>query len=142
MNEKESNKRKYIFANKLHRQIFQLVSLAALLPAIILIVGLYYLIFGITASEMAIPEAIAYNIIPAAKKVVVVLLIATPVIITAILFWAYKISHTIIGPFDRIVRELDERVEGKIIGHILVRKKDKFWPLVEKINKLIDKAEK
>jgi len=141
MNEK-NRKRRFVFANQLHRQIFMLVSLAALLPAIILIVGLYYLIFGITANEVAMPEVLAYNIIPAAKKVVSVLLLITPAIIVGILAWAYNITHSIIGPFDRIVRELDERITGKIIGHILIRKKDKFWPLVERINKLLDKAEK
>ncbi|MCM8779591.1 MAG: hypothetical protein NC914_00335 [Candidatus Omnitrophica bacterium] len=136
------NKRKLVFANKLHRQIFILVSVAALLPAVIASIGLYYLIFGITANEVAIPESIAYNIIPAAKKAAVVILLVTPLAIGVILFFAWKISHAIIGPFDRIVRELDERIEGKIIGHILIRKSDKFWPLVEKINKLLDKAEK
>jgi len=140
MNE-NNNKRKFVFANKLHRQIFLLVSLAALLPTIIVTIGLYYVIFGITANEVAIPEAIAYNIIPAAKKVALLILITTPIAIGVILFIAWKISHAIIGPFDRIVRELDERIEGRIIGHILVRKKDKFWPLVERINKLIDKSE-
>ncbi|MCM8771012.1 MAG: hypothetical protein NC936_03995 [Candidatus Omnitrophica bacterium] len=136
------NKRKLVFANKLHRQIFILVSVAALLPAVIASIGLYYLIFGITANEVAIPESIAYNIIPAAKKAAVVILLVTPLAIGVILFFAWKISHAIIGPFDRIVRELDERIEGKIIGHILIRKSDKFWPLVEKINKLIDKIER
>ena len=136
----ENNKRKFVFANKLHRQIFLLVSLAALVPTTIVTIGLYYVIFGIFANEVAIPESIAYNIIPAAKKVALVISIATPVVIGIMVFLSWKISHTIIGPFDRIVRELDERIEGKIIGHILIRKSDKFWPLVERINKLIDKS--
>jgi sensor histidine kinase YesM len=138
----ENNKRKLVFANKLHQQIFLLVSLAALLPTTIVTIGLYYVIFGIFANEVAIPESIAYNIIPAAKKVALVIFIATPIVMGVMIFLAWKISHAIIGPFDRIVRELDERIEGKIIGHILVRKKDKFQPLVERINKLLDKTQR
>jgi len=135
----KNNKRKRAFANKIHREIFWLVFLAALLPASIVMVLLYYLIFNITAEQMVIPEAIAYNLLPAAKRVIVILLFAAPLCIAAILIFAYNISHRIIGPFDRIVKELGECVEGKKKNHILVRKNDKFKPLVDKINKLLDR---
>lgn len=133
------NRRIRSFANKLHRQTFLLVFIAALTPTAIATICLYYLIFGITSMQMIIPEAIAYNIIPAAKTVSTILLVATPAVIIVILFFAYRITHTIVGPFDRIVREIDEVATGKKEGHIIIRKKDKFWPLVEAINKLIDK---
>ncbi|MBU0759889.1 MAG: hypothetical protein KKC66_01975 [Candidatus Omnitrophica bacterium] len=135
----KNNKRKRAFANKLHKEIFWLVFIAALVPAAIVMVLLYYLIFNITAEQMVIPEAIAYNLIPAAKKVIVILLFSAPICTAAILFFAYKISHRIIGPFDRIVRELRECTEGKKKDHIVIRKNDKFTPLVDKINKLLDK---
>ncbi|MBU3911797.1 MAG: hypothetical protein KKD90_04345 [Candidatus Omnitrophica bacterium] len=135
----KNNKRKRAFANKIHKEIFWLVFVAALLPAIIVMVLLYYLIFNITAEQMVIPEAIAYNLIPAAKKVIVILLFAAPLSIAAILLFAYKLSHRIIGPFDRIVTELGECAEGRKKGPIVIRKNDKFKPLVDKINKLLDK---
>ena len=136
---KKGNKRKKGFANKLHREIFLLVFLAAFLPAGIVAISLYYLIFGVTAEQFGIPEIIAYNIIPASRKVTAILLLATPVSIFTILILAYKISHKIIGPFDRIIKELNERIEGKRKGHIQIRKTDKFRPLVDRINKLLDK---
>lgn len=132
-----SNKRRIGFANKLHAQIFLLVSAAAVIPAAIAAVALYYLIFGITAEQVAIPEAIAYNIIPAAKRVVAILMVATPIAIVIILAAAYKISHAIVGPFDRIIRDLDDRVAGVKQGPIVLRKGDKFQPLVDRINKLL-----
>lgn len=135
----KNNKRKRAFANKLHKEIFWFVFVAALVPAAIVMVLLYYLIFNITAEQMVIPEAIAYNLIPAAKKVIAILLFAAPICIGAILLLAYKLSHRIIGPFDRIVRELGECAEGRKKDHILIRKNDKFKPLVDKINKLLDK---
>jgi hypothetical protein len=115
--------------------------LAALLPVLIATICLYYLIFGITAMEMGIPEGIIYNIIPAAQKVTLILIIAAPVTILTILFFANKLSHAIVGPFDRIVRELDEHLKGQRKGHIVLRKGDKFVPLVDKINLLLDKTE-
>ena len=132
-------KRKKLFANKMHRDIFLLILLASLLPAIIVAICLYYLIFSVTASQFAIPEAIAYNIIPAAKKVTFILLVAAPISILVMLIFVYKITHKIIGPFDRIVQELDECMKGKREGRIVIRKADKFWPLVQRINKLLDK---
>ena len=135
----DKHRGKVIFANRMHKDIILLVLLASLAPTMLVTISLYFLIFGITASQIGIPESIAYNIIPAAKRVVLILSIAMPVLITTILFFAYKISHMILGPFDRIVRELDELVTDKKNSHIFVRESDKFWPLVNNINRLIDK---
>jgi hypothetical protein len=136
------NRRKKLFANKMHRDIFMLILLASLFPAIIVTVCLYFLIFNITASQFGIPEAIAYNILPAARKVTVILLCTAPPSIMLIIIFAFRITHDIIGPFDRIVQELDQRIEGKKQGGISVRKADKFWPLVSRINKLLGKLNK
>ncbi len=133
------NRRRRVFANKIHREIFLAIFLPVFLTAAIVSVAIYYLIFGITAEQVAIPEAIAYNLIPASEKVTVILLFSALPIILAILIFAYKVSHKIVGPFDRIVRELDERIKGENRNHITVRKGDKFKPLVDNINKLLDK---
>ena len=91
------------------------------------------------AEQMLFPEAIAYNIIPAAKKVALMMLALAPFSIIIILSMAYKITHRIVGPYERIVRELDEHLENKRGGHIILRKNDKFLSLVERINKLLDR---
>ena len=135
----KNNKRYRTFANKLHREIFLTVLAAALLPCFIVTIALYYLIFNVMSGQLGIPEAIAYNIIPAARKVSLYLILAAPASVFVILILAYKITYRLIGPFDRIVRELDECVKGKKLDHIIIRKKDKFQPLVNNINKLIDK---
>ena len=137
MNKK--NRRTKTFANKMHKEIFLLVFLAAIAPSAIITFSLYYLIFGVTAEQFGIPEAVAYNIIPASRRVLAILLLATPFSISLLLIFAYKLAHKIIGPFDRIVRELDECVKGKRQGHMTIRKGDKFQPLVDRINKLLDK---
>lgn len=115
------------------------ILIAALIPATIAAICLYYLIFGITSAEIGFPEAIAYNIIPAAKRVTAILLLTAPLTLLIILIFAYKITHRIVGPFDRIVYELDAHIKDRRGGHIKIRKSDKFHTLVEKINHLLDK---
>jgi ABC-type multidrug transport system fused ATPase/permease subunit len=139
MSAAKNDLRKQIFANNMQRDIFWLVFLASLVPALIATICLYFLIFNVTANQCSIPETIAYNIIPAAQKVTVILLFAIPISVIVILIFARKMTHKIVGPFNRVVRELEETVEGKRKSHIAIRKDDKFWPLVCLINKLIDK---
>ncbi|UCC95296.1 MAG: hypothetical protein JSW40_00685 [Candidatus Omnitrophota bacterium] len=136
------NRRRRMFANKLHKQTLSLVFCVALIPTLICTVCLFYLIFGITAMQIGIPEAIAYNVIPAARQVTVIILIALPIAVTVIFFFVRKITHTIVGPFDRIVRELDEIIQGTRKGPIVVRKNDKFLPLVERVNVLLERLSK
>jgi len=135
----KNNKRYRTFANKLHREIFLTVVAATLAPCFVITIALYYVIFNVMAGQLAIPEAIAYNIVPAARKVSLILILAAPASVFIILLFAYRITYRILGPFDRIVRELDECAADKKQGHIVIRKGDKFKPLVDGINKLIDK---
>ena len=120
--------------------MFVLFFFAALIPALITSIMLFYLIFYITADQIGIPETIAYNILPAARRVVKIMLFMTPLTIVVILWIAHKITHRIIGPFDRVVRELGECLSGQRKGPIMLRKNDKFWPLVDKINQLLEKS--
>ncbi|MDP2921012.1 MAG: hypothetical protein Q8O12_01400 [Candidatus Omnitrophota bacterium] len=138
----KNNKRYKTFANKLHMEVYLTVLVAALAPCFVITIALYYVIFNVMAGQLAMPEAIAYNIIPAARKVSLILIWATPATVFIILLLAYRITYRILGPFDRIVRELDECAAGKKQGHIVIRKGDKFKPLVDGINKLIDKIKR
>lgn len=137
MNKPKKSRRFRLFANKIHRNIFLLVFVAAFLPAFICCTALFYLIFNITANQLGIPEAIAYTLIPAAEKVIYIISSTAPVCIIAILILAHKISHKIIGPFDRIEKELFECVKGNRRETLKVREGDKFWPMVNKINMLL-----
>ena len=133
------NRRKYFFANAMHREIFLLVFLATLVPMVFTAVSLFYLIFNITADQVGIPEAIAYSIFPAARRVMTILCFVTPIAVIAVLVFAYKVTHRIVGPFDRVVRELDECISGRRQGPIILRSGDKFQPLIDNINSLLDK---
>ena len=132
------NKRgRRLFANKLHQDLFFLVFFAAVVPCLITAISLFYLFFNITADQIGIPEAIAYNVVPAARRVINILSIVLPIVVIIILFFTYDVTHKLLGPYHRILRELDEIISGQRRGPIIIRKKDKFKVLVEKINRLL-----
>jgi len=56
--------------------------------------------------------------------------------------FAYQLTHRIVGPFERIIRELDECLNEKRKGPLKLRKNDALWPMVEKINSLLEKLNK
>jgi len=135
-----NNKRgvKYLgtpFQNKL---LF-LVLASAIIPTTIVAICLYYFIFNLLARQMAIPEAIAYNIMPVLQKVNIIIILTLPVVLAIIWFVALELSHRIAGPLYRIERELDEILAGKRHGPIKLRKNDEFKALVEKINRIVYK---
>lgn len=136
------NRRKRNFANKIHKDLFIFLAFASIIPAIIVTVCMYYLIFSIVAQEVGMPEGIAYYIIPAAKKVSLILICVAPLSIGAILFFAYEMTHKMLGLYDRIVKDLEDVVHGRREHHIRIRKNDDFKPLVDNINKLIDLTKK
>jgi len=141
-NVKKIFRRRKLFANKMHREMFSIVFLAALIPVVIATILLLNLIFYLLTQETGISEAAMFNIIPVAAKVVSSLAIIAPVFIIIILVIAHRVSHRMVGPLDRITRELSECVQGRREGPIVLRKTDKLWPLVTEINILLEKLKK
>lgn len=134
------NKRKKIYlGTTIQNKMLFLVFASAIIPATIIGLCMYYLIFSMFAWQMVIPEAVAYNLIPIVRKVNTVILVALPIILLVIWTIALELSHRIAGPVYRIEKELDERISGAKSGPIILRKKDELKILVEKINKLLGK---
>ena len=135
----KSNKRKFFIANRFQRKILIVFFFSVMIPVIITCVCLFYLIFNVTANELVFPEAIASSLIPAAKKVALIILVALPFSLWLVGWWAYHVSHKLVGPLCRLYRELDERIEGRTKEHIYFRKGDYLSELADKINALLDK---
>jgi len=132
------NKRKARFiGTALQNKTLLIVFVAALVPAAIIALCLYYLIFNMLAWQIGIPEAIAYNLVPVARRVNLIILIALPITLFVIWFVALELSHRIAGPLYRLEKELNERIDGKKSGPIQLREKDELKELADKINKLI-----
>jgi nitrogen fixation/metabolism regulation signal transduction histidine kinase len=132
------NKRKAKFiGTALQNKTLVLVFVAAVVPTAIIAACLYYLIFNMLAWQLGIPEAIAYNLVPVARKVNLIILIALPIALFVIWFMALELSHRIAGPLYRLEKELNDRIEGKKSGPIQLREKDELRVLADKINRLI-----
>lgn len=131
-------KRKYL-GTRFQKKLLFLVFASAVIPAIIVALCMYYLIFNMLAWQMVIPESIINNLMPVLRKVNLILLISGPIIMFIIWLVALELSHRIAGPLYRMEKDLDERLAGLAKGPIKLRPKDEFKILVEKINKLIGK---
>lgn len=138
MKNNNKRKRKYL-GTRLQKKLLFLIFVSAVVPALVVGMCMYYMIFSLAALQMAIPELIAYNLMPVFHKVNLVIAVALPVVLLLIWLAALELSHRIVGPVFRMERELDERITGAKSGPIQLRKDDEFKGLAEKINKLICK---
>ena len=139
MSRKKECRSCYSIANRFQRKILTLVFLSTVVPMIIAVICLYYLIFNIVASEIGIPEAIGYALIPAAKRTALIAIVGFFVSVVFIWMWASVVSHRLVGPLERLCRELDERITGKKKGYIYFRKSDHLAILVGRINSLLER---
>lgn len=121
----------------IQKKLLFFICIAALVPAGIVAVCLYYLIFNLLAGELAIPEAIAYTLLPVAKRVNLIIFVSLPTVLIVIWLMALEFSNRIAGPLYRIEKELDQRISGEKKGAIKLRRKDEMKDLVDKINKIL-----
>ncbi|MBM3253266.1 MAG: hypothetical protein FJZ16_03310, partial [Candidatus Omnitrophica bacterium] len=127
----KQNKRKRKFiGTALQKKLLVLIFLSAVIPATIIGISLYYLIFNLLAWQIGIPEAVAYNLFPVVRKVNLILFITLPVSLISIWFIALELSNRIAGPIQRVEKELDNRISGQKSGPISVRQKDEIRLLV------------
>ena len=80
---KKNRRRKRLLGSSLERKLLVLMFVAAVVPAGVVAVCLYYLIFNIFASEVVIPEFIAYTLIPVSNQVNMIMLIS---------LWSWPVS--------------------------------------------------
>lgn len=136
---RKNQRRTKIIHDSFQKHLLIFIISSALIPALIVGVCLYYLIFNLLANQIGIPEIIAYNLLPVLYKVNSIILIAIPVILAIIWFVAVELSHRVAGPLYRIEKELDARIKGEKCGPIVLRKNDELKPLAARINKLCHK---
>lgn len=136
---KNNIRRKKYLGTSFQNRLLLLVFASSIIPAAIISLCMYYLIFNMLAMQIVFPEAIAYNLMPVLRKVNLIMLLSLPVVLFIIWAVALELSHRIAGPVYRMEKELDERISGKKHGPIKLRAKDELKVLAEKINKLICK---
>lgn len=111
-------------------------------PLIILLSGLYYLIYYSVFSEMLIPEAVTATLLPAMRKVNVVAVLAIPAILFVILKMALVYSNRIVGPIPRIERELDKAIARSDYSiRLRARSRDELKGFINRVNRLLETIE-
>jgi signal transduction histidine kinase len=133
----KTKRRKYLVRKITQFRYMGLVTI----PLIVLLVGLYYLIYYAVFNQMLIPEAIVTTLIPAMKKVNVTVAVTGPILFSIILRTALVYSNRIIGPVPRLERELDKVIAGDYSVRIKARDKDELRTLINKINMLLEKID-
>lgn len=136
----KERRRRYLVKKGLQFRYLGLILAAIILPVLLISGCLYYLIFTLMAEQLAIPESIAYNLMPVFHKINAILAVGIPVIIAGLLILGIRISHKIAGPIYRMEKDLDEIAKGNLSLRIRLRRGDEFVDLAEKINKVLDKC--
>jgi signal transduction histidine kinase len=131
-------KRRYLVKKDTQLRYMALVAI----PLIIALAGLYYLMYYSLLSQIVIPEGVIAMLLPAMRKVNLVVTISLPVILLVILRVALVYSNRIVGPLPRIEREIDKVLAGNYSLRLAVRNKDELNNFIKKINLLLDALEK
>lgn len=131
----------FVVRNRLQRHYLRLIALSLILPTLITGGCLYYVIFNLMAEQLGIPEVVAYHLLPVVEKVNLVLALSLPVAFLILFSIGLALSRNLVGPIERLGRELEEIISGNLSKRLQLRKKDELKPLVNGINVLLDKIE-
>lgn len=120
---------------KLQNQLIWMICAALAIPTVILGGALYLITTRI--SSLANGQS-AQEIVMEVMRFVGVLF---PLASGLLLHWVFSATNRIVGPIERITRELESRIEGKGHGPIVLRPGDELAPLANGINTLIAERE-
>jgi len=126
-------KRTTIFhVNRAQRIFFYPVIVAFFLGCVVSWLSLTYFVIG---EYLLDPD---FNQL---RKIIPILLVAVSILMFVVIFWTFRISNRHFGPYDRIIDDLDEVLNGTKKWPLKIRKDDViFKKLVKRINVLIEKT--
>ena len=127
--------RAYLHMTKHQRQILRL----SLVPSTIFCVVMYFLLRSFqTEVGQAIYTASDVASIKFVSEWAFALLAILLLYLGCGFLWAYAVSNEVVGPFDRIIRELDEVIDGGARQPITVRQRDELAEeLLKRVNVLV-----
>ena len=133
--EKKFNRNIILHVNKFQQQILYPVLISCAIACIVTIFCFIFLLAKITDTD------VLWNIdIKKFEMLVPWMMMFIAYVLLFIVFWTYHTSNKLVGPYERILRELDEVVAGTRKTPIGTRKGDAlFEELLKRINVLIEK---
>ncbi|MFA4991448.1 MAG: HAMP domain-containing protein [Candidatus Omnitrophota bacterium] len=135
---------------KFHRNIFAVRSRLQLkyallflfsmaVPAMFVGVCMYYFIFVIVNEGLGVPESIGYNLFPVLRTVNLVMGLGLPLIFIVLLMTGLYMSNKLIGPIDRLKKELTQIAEGDTARRVRLRSDDELKFMADLINRILDR---
>ena len=128
---------KWFMKHPIQAKYLLIVILAMLIPVLLIGFCLYNLIFNLLAKQMVFPEAIMANLVPVIDRVNAFLMLALPIAVLIILWFAIVISHRFAGPIERLESDLDQILAGDYTHRVHVRKRDDLMGVTKRINALL-----
>ncbi|MFH1360789.1 MAG: hypothetical protein ABIJ41_07155 [Candidatus Omnitrophota bacterium] len=126
--------RRLFSRNEYENKILAIVFIAASFP-VILVIAFFYCIFNDLVYNH-LQTSIASQFLHQLMVLTVILLFFYFLFVGML---AYYFAHKLVGAFPRVIKEMDERIQGKTKTHILVRRGDYIKDFVNRVNALIDK---
>lgn len=134
-------RKKYITKDPAQLKVLLLFLFSSLVPVFFVGSFFYALLFKIISDQSSTPGFVATSMDPTIRKTTILIVLACVPLLLLLTIWSIIFSHRLIGPLNRLKRELDSMVEKKdLTARLGVRKYDYIKPLVESINRLLDKA--
>jgi len=136
-------KRKQLIVNPgVQYKLLCLILVSVLIPTLLTFTSLFFLIQSIIVEAQIESEVVYSALMFLTHKVFIILFLGFVFITVLLLTWSLIFIHRIVGPLFRLEKELDKVIDGKTISKIRFRKHDSFKALADKINILIDRAQK
>ncbi len=124
-------------------KILGMLLISIVVPVFFVGTYLYLLIFDIINNMPETSGFVAASLDPVLHKTNMTILLSGIPIFLLILIWGLIFSHRLVGPMKRLQRNLDEMTKkGDGRSRLIVRKNDYIKPLIESVNKLLDKVAK
>jgi len=116
-------------------QLIWMVCTAMAIPTLVFGGSMYLMI-----ARLAGPNASSspHEVVVDVTRYVAILF---PVLIALLLCWAFYGTNKLVGPIDRMIQELDDRIQGNKTDPIVLRPGDRLIPLVDKINLLLQRRD-
>ncbi len=119
----------------LQRKLIWMFCAAMAMPTVVLGGSMYWMIARISSSAGgASPQEVIADV----TRYVAVLY---PLLSAALLYWVFRGTEKIVGPIERVIRELGQRIAGLGTGPIVLRPGDQLIPLADQINVLLKERE-
>ncbi len=129
----------FTIKSKLQFKYAVVLLFCMLVPSVFIGICMYYFMFMIVSQGMGARGPIAYNLFPLLQKVNLIMSGGLFFILIVFLMIGVYISQKLIGPVERIKKDLKQIADGDMNHRIRMRKSDDFAFIAESVNKILDR---